>query len=131
VGKGIIIAIMLVLLFAGCTSSEPEIGGAAPSPNQLTVKASEFKFELSTSTVKSGEVTITVKNAGTVAHEFIILKEADAAKLSPIIAQIKNDDLPEGTEKTIKVSLTPGVYELSCHLPGHYEGGMKATLTVE
>ncbi len=127
--KRIIYTIFLVVLSMGCTSSSPDTD-AGQSINELTATASEFEFALSTNTVKAGSVKITVKNVGTIAHEFILLREKDAAKLSPIVAQIKDDDLPEGTEKTIQVTLTPGVYEISCHLPGHYEAGMKATLTI-
>ncbi len=108
----------------------------------LTATASEFKYDLSTSTVKSGEITITIVNSGTIEHEFLVYKKSDIAKVledvagkkvepDPIIAEIEEDELPVKAVKTVKVTLAPGVYEIACHLPNHYENGMKATLNVQ
>ncbi len=136
----------------------PRAPGVLVSPsNELTVTASEFKFDLSADTVKSGLITITVKNVGAVPHELTIYKITDAEKVRTmhteemveraheeesmmetgmmetgglIIAEVEEDELPVGATKTIQATLAPGVYELGCFVPGHYEAGMKAALTV-
>lgn len=44
------------------------------------------------------------------------------------------DDIPVGTTKTVDYTFTQsepqGQLEFACHLPGHYEAGMKLAVTV-
>jgi len=98
--------------------------------SELTVIANEFKFDLNSDTVKSGTVTITIKNEGRISHEFVLLKEEDAEKRSPVIVELERSELPSGGVKTIEVNLKSGRYEIACHVRGHYEEGMKTTITV-
>ena len=36
-----------------------------------------------------------------------------------------------GASEGFTADLAPGTYEIACHIPGHHEVGMKATLVVE
>jgi len=165
-------AILAVGYFATITSGP---GISSVLGTELTVTASEFNFDISTDTVKAGEITVTVTNLGTIGHEFMIYKTSDTEQVlamhttggehhtddhtddhtemsmemekssmemektsmenepmmgSMVLAEITPEELTAGTTKMIKVALTPGVYEIGCHIPGHYEGGMKTTLEV-
>ena len=39
-------------------------------------------------------------------------------------------NLAIGANKTLTLTLKPGLYRLICNQPGHYKGGMRADLTV-
>ena len=83
----------------------------------VTVTATEFHFKLSKTSVPHGSVTFTVKNAGTVGHDFKI-----GGKKTAII----------GPGKTAKLTVTlkAGKQAYSCTVPGHAAAGMKGTLKV-
>jgi uncharacterized cupredoxin-like copper-binding protein len=84
----------------------------------VTVTATEFHFKLSKTSVPAGTVTFTVKNAGTVGHDFKI-----AGKKTPVIAPHKSAKLT--------VTLKKGKAPYLCTVPGHAAAGMKGTLTVK
>jgi len=83
----------------------------------VKVTATEFHFKLSKTSVKHGSVTFTVKNAGSVGHDFKI-----GGKKTPVI----------GPGKTAKLTVTlkAGKQAYSCTVPGHAAAGMKGTLKV-
>ena len=41
------------------------------------------------------------------------------------------DNIHPGSIQDLTVDLTPGTYVLLCNLPGHYQQGMYASLTVQ
>jgi uncharacterized cupredoxin-like copper-binding protein len=84
----------------------------------VTVTATEFKFKLSKTSVPAGKVTFTVKNAGTVGHDFKI-----AGKKTPVISP--------GKSAKLTVTLKKGKAPYLCTVPGHAAAGMKGTLTVK
>ncbi len=118
--------------------------------SDIVVDANEFKFVLSSDIAKAGTVKFTVKNTGAIAHEFVLYRAGDAPMVAEmhkmehagkmgmvteemekaILAEIEEDELKPGETGSVSVNLAPGVYEIGCHVPGHYEGGMKATLRV-
>ena len=100
-------------------SAKPTGGSAVPV---IDVKATEFLFEPATISVNAGTVTFHVTNVGEAEHEFEIL-EADQ-----VVGEIEG--LVPGLEKDLTVSLAAGDYTFACRLPGHFEQGMKGTLTV-
>jgi uncharacterized cupredoxin-like copper-binding protein len=91
---------------------------AARTGGAVSVKASEFKFVLSTKSVKAGSVTFTVKNAGKLPHDFKI-----GGKKTPSIAP--------GKSAKLKVTLKKGKAAYLCTVPGHAAAGMKGTVTVK
>lgn len=116
------------------TTSEP-----AAASNAVTIKMTEFAFDPKVAVAKAGKVTITAPNEGKVVHELVLLKtDADPAKLpmdkgevdeSTAVGEIP--DVEAGATKKMTLKLTPGKYVMVCALPGHYEGGMYGSLTVE
>ena len=88
----------------------------------VKVKASEFKFVLSTKTVKPGKVVFKVTNVGKEAHNFVILSGIN--KATPLIQP----------KKTVNLTVTfkkKGKYTYECTVGEHAEEGMLGTLTVK
>jgi len=111
----------------------------AASSKSVKVTESEFKVSPSPKTVSAGKVTFSVKNAGDVEHELVIVKTNTAASKLKVsngrastkgtVKQIK--DIGSGTSKSASVTLKKGHYVLLCNIPGHYGEGMHADLTVK
>lgn len=80
--------------------------------------------------VAKGEtVTFQIKNTGTIEHEFMVGPMADAFANkagTPEVAGILG-----GTTKSITFTFSgPGPYAFACHATGHFEAGMKGTITL-
>jgi nitrite reductase (NO-forming) len=80
----------------------------------VTVKASEFKFVLSTKTARHGAFIFKVTNKGKIVHDFKIAGKK-TPKLSP------------GKSATLKVTLTKGPHKYICTIDSHAALGMKGT----
>jgi uncharacterized cupredoxin-like copper-binding protein len=107
-------------------------GGSSGSSNEVHVKMTEFKFELDKSSIPAGPVKFVFENAGSVAHEAVLERVGDTNQ--PLAAngkQAQVTDVAPGKSATLEWTLDqPGEYQLGCHVPGHYEAGMVAKLTV-
>ena len=80
---------------------------------------------------KPGQVTFAVKNAGKLAHEFVVLK----TNIAPAKLPVKGGKASEpgkvgkipsfkpGATKRITLSLKAGKYVLICNIKGHYKAG--------
>lgn len=116
------------------TATQPAAAGRA-----LTIRMTEFAFDPKDTSAKAGTVTISAPNDGKVVHELVLLKtDEDPAALpkkgdevdeSTSVGEIA--DVEPGSTKKAKFKLAPGKYAMVCALPGHYEGGMYGSLTVE
>ncbi len=139
------------LLLAACGSGEDATPTSAPTTIAVSMTDNEFtpdSFE-----VTAGEtVTFTFTNDGTVDHEAILGSEADQADHEAQMAGGGSDDHgmdgmdgmdheggsdgdamtvgPGDTTTLTRTFDSPGTVILGCHEPGHYEAGMKATITV-
>jgi uncharacterized cupredoxin-like copper-binding protein len=141
-----------VLISAACSPagspSAPPASAAAPSTasasgGAVTARESEFKIELGATTATAGSVTFQINNAGTVVHEFVVMKTDLAADKLPVNASegvVSEDtagltvvdeveDIAVGTTPTLTVNLPAGHYVVICNLPAHYAGGMHADFT--
>jgi uncharacterized cupredoxin-like copper-binding protein len=104
----------LAVLVTAAIALPITIAGGATSDR---VTAKEYKFILSSKTVRHGTVTFRVTNRGKLAHDFKI-----AGKKTKIIAK--------GKSTTLTVKLRKGTYKYICTIPGHVDKGMKGTLRV-
>ena len=84
----------------------------------VSVTAVEYKFKLSTTSVKHGTVTFKVSNKGHLPHDFKI-----DGKTTPLISPGKTSTLTVTFAKA-------GKFPYLCTVPGHAALGMKGTLTV-
>jgi uncharacterized cupredoxin-like copper-binding protein len=107
------------------------IAGSVAAPRIVGVIAGPgFTFSPSSISVARGEtVTFEVTSMGGLVHEFVVgPAEAIAADAegTPEAADI-------GTMQTKSVTVTfdgSGPYAFACHVAGHYEAGMRGTITV-
>jgi uncharacterized cupredoxin-like copper-binding protein len=100
---------------APTTTSTVPVGTA-----QTTVQVNmvEYAFQLSQSTMASGQITFVIKNSGNEIHNFAILGNKAGAQIGP------------GATETWTVSLPPGTYNYICDVPFHAERGMTGQFTV-
>ena len=75
-------------------------------------------FDQTELTAPAGEVTIHLTNDAQIPHNV----EVEGAGVS---------DTVTGADTSLAVTLEPGEYVFYCAVPGHREGGMEGTLTVE
>jgi uncharacterized cupredoxin-like copper-binding protein len=119
----------------GSTSAEPGtsgfVAGTAAATRAIRVVAGPGDaFSPSSISVARGEtVTFVVTTAGPIVHEFMV-GPADAVAAdqagTPEVADV-------GMMQTKSVTVTfdgSGPYAFACHQPGHYEAGMRGTITI-
>lgn len=99
-------------------------GGAAPSGGgSIEIESLDsLAFSETEITVKPGD-TITLTNAGFLQHDLAVDDWG-----GPLTPMLNNG---ESAEFTIPEDAEPGEYEFYCSVPGHKEGGMVGTFTVE
>ena len=90
---------------------------AATTVNVTAGKPSEYRFTLSSKSVKAGSVTFKVTNKGKIPHDFSI-----GGKKTKLIQP--------GKSATLKVTLKKGSSSYKCTVSGHAAAGMKGTLKV-
>jgi plastocyanin len=91
----------------------------ALAKTSVTVKMTEFKFALSSSSVPTCTVAFQVVNKGKIKHDFAI-------------AGKKTAQIGAGKKTTLIVSFKKkGKYPYKCTLDSHAKFGMKGTLTVK
>lgn len=99
-----------------------------------------MRYEPALTQVKRGEtVRFVVTNAGKLAHEFVIgdASEQQAhAEMMRKMPNMKHEDSnmlslePGETKSLVWQFADDGELEIACHVPGHYEAGMRAKLSV-
>jgi plastocyanin len=96
-------------------------GGGGSSAVNVTITATEFKYDPNTISASPGQqVNITLVNKGTVKHTFV-LTEANA-------------NITADAGQTATGTFTApaaGTYTFFCDQPGHKDAGMTGTLTVK
>jgi uncharacterized cupredoxin-like copper-binding protein len=100
-------------------------GGAAGGGSTVQLSATEYKFNPSDPTVKSGQVTFNEKNDGQVTHSLEI------EDVTPGHDQELEGDVSPGQSGTLTVNLKPGKYEFYCPIDNHKEMGMEGEITVK
>lgn len=104
-------------------SAASEAGGAAAIPaDALMFKAdTALQFIEAPTTATAGEVTIALENSAGLIHNIVF----EGYNGDKPIAEASN-----GTEAGT-VTLQPGTVTYYCSVPGHRQGGMEGTLTVQ
>ncbi|MEJ1160417.1 cupredoxin domain-containing protein [Prosthecomicrobium sp. N25] len=97
-------------------------------------------FEPSRIEVKQGErIRFRIRNAGQLAHEFMLGTPADNAKHAALMQrfpEMEHDDpngtslQPGATAELVWTFSKAGTFEFACLKPGHYEAGMNGPLVV-
>jgi uncharacterized cupredoxin-like copper-binding protein len=118
---------LAVLALAGCggtsSSSPPSSGASAAGGAKVTATETEYRIELSRTTLAPGSTTFVVVNKGTVAHSLEIDGPGvEDEKLSGTV--------PPGGSMSLTVTLQKGTYELYCPVDGHKKLGMELKVGV-
>ena len=109
----------------------------------ITGTESEFRISLGVSSIAPGKVTFSIKNDGTVQHEFVVLKTDMPEDKLPVNNNVVDESAPgiqkideivnidPGTTGTLTIQdLKAGTYVIICNKPAHYAAGMHTTLHV-
>ena len=122
----------------GDTMSE----GSATEGNFVNGVVKEWNVSVKPNTATAGEVKFTIKNEGTIGHEFLVVKtdildgqiQLDGdhfSEPSPGLEVIDEiGEFPAGSTELLVLSLEAGNYQLVCNLPGHYAAGMHTSFVV-
>jgi len=110
----------------------------APPVHNVDVTLAQFAVTPTVKQATSGKVTFRVHNAGTITHEFVVLKTAHPAADLPLRNGRADEsgnvgetgDLKAGHTKSVTFKLAPGHYAFICNLPGHYLAGQHTDFTV-
>lgn len=118
---------------------QPAATPAVPTAHNVDVTLAQFAVSPSLTQASAGKVTFRVHNAGTITHEFVVIKTDHAAADLPIKAGRADEagnvgetgDLKAGSTKSVTIPLAAGHYALICNLPGHYLAGQHTDFSVK
>ncbi len=132
-----IVVIILVYAVAVYALSATFGHAQASTAGPVNVSLTEWKVEMPPTTVQVGTpVRFVVTNTGKVSHELVIEKAGDVdkaleAEVNGQSVDAEADDIAPGTTRTLEWTFTePGAYQASCHMPQHFEAGMKTAFNV-
>jgi uncharacterized cupredoxin-like copper-binding protein len=129
-------ALAVAVSSAGLIAIAASPAETATSGAVVPVSLIEWKLVPGQVTVRAGRVSFVVRNDGTMAHEFLVLrsdrhhhslkvkggKAVEAGRLGKI------PQIPTGTSKRITLKVPPGRYVMLCNMLGHYQAGQFAAL---
>ncbi len=133
--------VFFILILSACSRDGSTASGSTSSGSQdVQVTLSEYKVVSSMITFTAGSrYHFVVTNSGQAAHEFMVMQPMDMGNMpmsqmdQMALTHITN--INPGETQTIDYTFTPSnagqSLEFSCHLPGHYEQGMKLPVTVK
>ena len=129
-----IIAIIVAVNAGGTTSSRSATGGDVAAAT-LDADMDDFSFSFSSSTIAAdSDVAVSLINVGVVEHNFSVLREGANPSSEAIISDemvIADLGTISGSESgTGSLNLSPATYLVVCLVPGHFDAGMSADLTV-
>jgi plastocyanin len=103
------------------TTTEGGGGGGGTTLALAADPGGALAFDQTELTAAAGEVTIELTNDSGLPHNV----EVEGNGVEEV-----SETITEGTT-SLTLTLEPGEYEFYCAVPGHREGGMEGTLTVE
>jgi plastocyanin len=110
----------------GAEEAEKEAEGGTAGAATFDVEADPsgaLAYTEDSATAKAGKVTVNFTNSSPVPHD-VRIEDSGGENIGG------TEVLSEGNESTT-VNLKPGEYTYFCSVPGHRQGGMEGTLTVE
>jgi plastocyanin len=107
---------------AETATTETAAGGAGGTVALSTAPDAGIAYDQSSLEAAAGSVTIDYDNQSSLSHD-VVIEDESGAELG------KSDLVSQGTT-SVTADLQPGTYTFFCDVPGHREGGMEGTLTV-
>ena len=105
----------------GNGGGESTAGGGGETLKLSADPDGALAFDKDTLTAKAGKVTIVMDNPSSLPH---------AVEIEGNGVEAEGETVEKGGVSEASADLEPGTYEYLCPVPGHEEGGMKGTLTV-
>ena len=135
---GVVLAALILSGVPGMATTYSPQTPASPAASTVNVVMKDRSFQSSTRTVPVGKVTFVVRNAGTMEHEFVVLRtdrhhhllSMKSQQASEAGAKGEIEEFASGRTKRLTRTLAPGKYVLLCNLPGHYKRGQYLAFTV-
>ncbi len=137
-GRLALVVVALAMVGAACSSG----GDSAGASDTIDVTLDNFEFVGSSWEIPAGEeITITMTNEATIDHEWVILKPGvtidSEAELPETEEELLADfvyweeEVAGGDTQTFTFTApAAGEYQIICAIPGHFDSGMKGSLTV-
>jgi uncharacterized cupredoxin-like copper-binding protein len=128
--------VLVVALAAGACGGDD----APEASTNLSVQMTDFAFEPDSVAVPAGqEITIELTNAGSVEHDYVILKRGQRIEAETdlpddeetIVAEfVEFEQRVQPGESTTVTFTAPeaGSYQIICRVPGHFTAGMEGRL---
>jgi|SRR5215207_365063 len=133
-------ALLVVACSSGGAISAPASPSAAAPATRIDVKLTDnLRIEPASMSVPAGvPVTFVVTNTGAIDHEFFLGDgDAQSDHEEEMAMGGMTHDEPEGiglrpgeTKELTYTFAEAGMTLAGCHVPGHYDAGMKAQITV-
>lgn len=136
-----ILLMVLGFVLAACAGSGTKSDQAqAGDSAEVQITLTEFEIEMSQTRFETGvPYRFVVTNSGAVAHELMFMPPVQPGAMDMeemdemAVAMFEDEELPPGS--TVERTITfpnpgQGSLEAACHLPGHYEAGMKTPIEV-
>ena len=103
------------------TTGDTTGGGGGATLELAADPGGALAFDKTELTAAAGEVTIHLTNDAQIPHNV----EVEGNGVEEV------SDTITGSDTSLTLTLEPGEYEFYCAIPGHREGGMEGTLTVD
>jgi plastocyanin len=97
-------------------------GGAGETIDISAAADGSLAYDQTEVTVPAGLVSVNFDNPASLSHDVVIEDESGG--------EIAKTDLVAEGQTATTAELQPGTYTFYCSVPGHREGGMEGTLTV-
>jgi uncharacterized cupredoxin-like copper-binding protein len=97
-------------------------GGAGGTVDISSPSDGSLAYDQTSAETTPGTVTINYDNPASISHDVTIEDESGS--------EVGATDLVSGGSTSTTVELTAGTYTFYCSVPGHRDGGMEGTLTV-
>lgn len=113
--------LVAVALLAACGGGG---GGSGQPAGSIKVTMSDYKYDPSSINAPAGKAVFYLVNAGTVAHDMIIVDSSNN--------RVAGSELISAGDSFVFAvdNITAGTYTFYCDQPGHRAQGMQGTLTV-
>ena len=137
--KRVLAMLFIAVAIVACSSNDNGSGGGDPRTIEVRM-SDDLRFDPATIDVEPGEtVRFELTNEGEAVHEFLIGDEAAQAEFEEEMAGGEGHHdtdagmaVDPGQTETFEYTFpdTAGELLAGCHEPGHYDGGMIATINV-
>lgn len=106
---------------------------AATSRTRVAVTLRDYSIAMSRHRLTAGQpVTLVITNRGKAMHEIILARFAAGDHALRVNGtEYEAEHIAPGTTRTVTWTVPrTGKYELACHMPGHFQMGMRTAFTV-